>query len=282
MILLISITLIVLLSCYVVHYTFRNKNRISNMVGMMISMSNSMMVSISLGTILGTFIQNKDITMPTIVAVLIGMVVGYLNGRPVSLMASVDGVVAGIMGGMMGSMLGVMLQPKSAELMIYFIDVVFVLVTLLLLRLIDEETKKDKQKNFNKKPIVAKPIVLIALLVFIGALVFVKGPIFSNASEKPIEDINYASVSNEIYEVVVTPTGYTPNNLIIKAGTSAIINFKTKELSCTGIIISDELGFNVSLKENTNNYIKIKSLNPGVYHYTCGMNMYSGTITVVE
>ena len=252
------------------------------MAGMMISMTNSMMTSIAIGTILGTLIQDKDLTIPTIVAVSIGMIVGYITGRPVSLMASVDGLTAGIMGGMMGSMLGVMLQPKSINLMIYFIDIVFVLVIIILVRLIDEETKKDKQETFNKKPLVANPIVLIVLLLIMGVFVFAKGPIFTNASDQTINDIKFTTASSEIYEVAVTPSGYTPNNLVIKAGTPSIINFKTGKISCTGIILSDELGFNVSLKENTDNYIKIKSLKPGTYHYSCSMGMFGGTITVVE
>jgi plastocyanin len=234
------------------------------MTGMMISMTNSMMTSIAIGTILATLILNKDLTIPTIVAVLIGMIVGYLNGRPVSLIASLDGLTAGIMGGMMGSMLGVMLQPTSINLMIYFIDIVFVLVI-----------KK-------KKPLVATPFVLIALLLIMGVFVFKKEPIFTNASEQTIEDLKFTTASSQIYEIVVTPTGYSPNNLVIKAGTPSIINFKTGTLSCTGVILSDELGFNVSLKGNTNNYITLESLKPGTYHYWCSMDMFEGTITVVE
>lgn len=284
MFLSISITLIALLSSYVVYNTFRNKTRINSMTGMMISMTNSMMTSIAIGTILGTLIQNKNLTIPTIVSVLIGMIVGYLNGRPVSLIASLDGLTAGIMGGMMGSMLGVMLQPKSINLMIYFIDIVFVLVIIILIRVIDEETVKDKKESFykKKKPLVANPFVLIALLLIMGVFVFTKEPIFTNASEQTIEDLKITTASSKIYEVVVTPTGYTPNNLVIKAGTPSIINFKTGKLSCTGIILSDELGFNVSLKSNTNNYITLEPLEPGTYHYWCSMDMFEGTITVVD
>ncbi|OHR73587.1 hypothetical protein HMPREF3291_18765 [Bacillus sp. HMSC76G11] len=285
MLLTVSITLIVLLSSYVVYYTFRHKNRLTCMAGMMISMTNSMMVSIAIGTILGTLIQDKDLTIPTIASVLIGMLVGYIIGRPVSLMASLDGLTAGIMGGMMGSMLGVMLQPKSIELMIYFIDIVFVFVMILLIRIIDEEAKTKKLETLNKKPLIVNPIVLIVLLVFMGVLVFEKGTLFTNASEqtsKEIDEIKFTSTSSAIHEVVVTPTAYTPDNIVLKAGIPAIINFKTEEVSCTGIILSEKLGFNVSLKANSNNYVQVKSLKPGTYQYTCGMNMYKGTITAVK
>jgi YtkA-like len=173
MLLLISITLIILLTSYVMFLTFKKKRRLTCMAGMMISMTNSMMASITIGTILGTLIQNKDLTIPTIVSVSIGMIVGYLTGIPVSLIAAIDGLTAGIMGGMMGAMLGVMLQPKSAEIMIYFLNVVFVLVIWLLIRLINQNsTTKQEQETSVRNPLVANPIFLILLLVFMGVLVF--------------------------------------------------------------------------------------------------------------
>lgn len=253
------------------------------MAGMMISMTNSMMVSIAIGSTLGILIQNKDLTIPTIISVSLGMIVGYMTGRPVSLMASIDGLTAGIMGGMMGSMLGVMLQPKSIDVMIYFINIVFVAVMVLLIRLIDEETKTKNQESISKKPLVANPFVLVIILIFMGVLLFGKGAFYSDGSQQAsneVEDIKFTDTSSQIYEVMVKPTVYTPNNIVLKAETPSIINFKTEEVGCTGIVLSEELGFNISLKAHTNNYVNIKSLKPGTYHYACGMNMYKGTITV--
>jgi uncharacterized membrane protein (DUF441 family)/plastocyanin len=286
MLLSISISLILLMTSYVIYYTYRNKKRLTCMAGMMVAMTNAMMSSIAIGAILGTVIQDKDLTIPTIASVSIGMVVGYLTGRPVSLMASIDGLTAGIMGGMMGSMLGVMLQPKSIDVMIYFIDIVFIFVLVLLIRLIDEETKSSKQEtSYNKKPLIANPIVLVALLVFMGFLVLGKGTLFPiNGNQAPSEssDIKFTPTSSQIHEVMVKPTEYSPNNIVLKTGSPSIINFKTEEVGCTGIVLSEELGFNVTLKENTNNYVNIKSLKPGTYHYACGMGMYKGTITVTD
>jgi uncharacterized membrane protein (DUF441 family) len=85
-----SISLIALMTSFVVYYTLRNKQRLSYMAGMMIAMTNAMMASIAIGSALGTLIQSKDLTIPTITSVSIGMIVGYLTGRPISLMASID------------------------------------------------------------------------------------------------------------------------------------------------------------------------------------------------
>jgi hypothetical protein len=284
MLLYVSITMIVLLASYIIYYTFRNKQRLTCMAGMMIAMTNSMMVSISLGAILGTFIQDKDLTIPTIASVSIGMVVGYLTGRPISLMASIDGLTAGVMGGMMGSMLGVMLQPKSIDILVYFIDIVFVLVIVLLISMIDEETKTQKQDTLARKPLIVNPFILVAMLAFMGFLVFGKGMTYQNGNQVSAEpkDIQFTKTTNEIQEVVVKPTEYSPNNIVLKAGTPSILNFKTEKIGCTGIVLSEELEFNVTLKENTNNFVNIKALKPGTYHYSCGMGMYKGTLTVTN
>ncbi|MBV7505297.1 hypothetical protein KW850_08530 [Bacillus sp. sid0103] len=76
MLLYVRITLIALLTSYVIYYTFRNKQRLTCMAGMMIAMTNAMMASILLGAILGTFIQDKDLTIPTITSMSIGLIVG--------------------------------------------------------------------------------------------------------------------------------------------------------------------------------------------------------------
>ncbi|WP_458411808.1 cupredoxin domain-containing protein [Schinkia sp. CFF1] len=286
MLLYTSLAIIILLTSYVMYFTFQRRHKLTCMTGMMIAMTNSMMLSISLGAILGTFIENKDLTIPTITSVLLGMAIGYGTGRSVSLMAALDGLTAGIMGGMMGSMLGVMLQPKSVDLMIYFIDVIFLLVIFILLQLIDEESKvENKEKSISRKPLVANPIFLIVLLIFMGTLAFGKGILFSNGNDRVSaepNEIKFTPASSEIHEVLVKPSGYAPNNIVLKAGTPSIINFKTEKLSCTGTVRSEELGFNVQLKENTNNYVDIEALKPGTYHYTCGMGMFESTITVTN
>jgi ABC-type xylose transport system permease subunit len=146
----ISIMLIVLISIIVVYTTHMKRKQISPMAGMIISMTNSMMASIALGIILGIHAKDMDLTSPSIISISIGMIMGYITGRPISLMASLEGIIAGIMGGMMGAMLGVMLQPNSAPMMMTFIDVIYILVTALLIRVIDQELKTKKNDHSKK------------------------------------------------------------------------------------------------------------------------------------
>jgi len=168
MLLFSSISLVFLISILVVYCTYRKRRKLTSMTGMIVSMTNSMMSSAALGTMLGIFITDKDVTFPTIAAVTAGMMAGYLTGRPVSLMASLDGITAGIMGGMMGAMLGVMVQPAHATIMICFIDMIYLVVNVLLLRVILEETKEPL---FKKTSFLIKCLNFLVLLVFMGILI---------------------------------------------------------------------------------------------------------------
>lgn len=150
----VSMAIIFLFTMIVAYCAYVKRKTISPMAGMMVSMANAMMASVAFGTIYGIIVPDKDLTMPTMFAVSIGIIAGYVTGRPISLLAAVDGITAGIMGGMMGTMLGVMLMPKFTGIMIVFIDVIYLFVTMLLLRVIDNETKTPLSKD-SKRPFIS-------------------------------------------------------------------------------------------------------------------------------
>ncbi|WP_413300029.1 hypothetical protein AA0X95_17445 [Bacillus sp. 1P10SD] len=172
MLLCVSIMFIFLLTSLVVYYTYIKRKRLSPMAAMIISMTSSMMTSVALGTFLGIFVLEKDLTLPTMIAVSIGMFVGYITGRPVSLIASLEGITAGVMGGMMGAMLGVMVPPNHTEVIICFIDVVYLLVNIVLFRVIAEETNSSKT--------ISKLLKVSYVLVWIGFLVWLNFHFFFN------------------------------------------------------------------------------------------------------
>lgn len=138
-----SIGLTVLFSTYVIFVSNKKKRKLSCTVGKMASMTNSMMASVTIGTVLGIMFRTTDLSIPTIISIFVGITIGFLTGKPISQMAALEGITAGIMGGMMGAMLGVMLQKTYMDLMIYFLDVIYVLVMILLLKVIDREASKQ-------------------------------------------------------------------------------------------------------------------------------------------
>jgi plastocyanin len=281
MLIWISIALIIGLSSYVTFYTFRSKNKLTCMAGMMIAMTNSMISSIALGTILGISF-NLNLSFPTIVAVSYGMLIGYLTGKPISTMAALDGLGAGVMGGMMGAMFGVMLVPEIIDITILFILTVFIIVVLTLLKMMEEELQASNSKI--KKPIFINPSFLIMLLLLISIPTLGKN--YISASSNPQEDRQLTPASTytgdaQVATVNVIPSGYGPSNITVKAGEPVVINFKAdNKVGCLLIVNSTDLGIKASLVPGSDNFIDLGFLEPGVYSYSCSMNMYQGTITV--
>ena len=154
-----SLTLTILITGFVMYFTYIRRKQLSTMTGMVVCMANSMLAGIVLGTVLGMTDHNRDLTLPTILAVSFGIIAGYLTGRPLSLVVSLEGMTAGMMGGMMGAMLGVMTQPSTSQLMLFFLDVIYLFVCIVLIRVIEEETFKK-----------SRLILWVTILIFIYIL----------------------------------------------------------------------------------------------------------------
>jgi hypothetical protein len=281
---ILSIIIVLSFTVFSVFYTYKRKEKLTCMAAMMIAMTAGMMSSLALGVMLGV-ILNHDLTTSTIIAILVGMAVGYIIGKPVSLMAALDGMMAGIMGGMMGAMLGVMLVVS--DIMVLFIDIIFIFVMCILIQLIDEETGKSKTTNEGvNKPFFGNALTLVLGVVLVGVLLFFQsqGKVSSTQSPQNLQsEVQNSSAGNEGYQIAtidVSPTGYGPQNVVVKAGEPTKLDFKTRSgISCTNSVISKALGINTQLKKG-DNFITLKDLKPGTYQYTCGMGMCRGTITV--
>jgi heme/copper-type cytochrome/quinol oxidase subunit 2 len=286
---LISMILAIGLTSYIIIITHRHKKRITCMAGMMIAMTVGMMSSLLMGTVLGTMTNGK-LVMPTIYAIVVGMVVGFCTGRPISLMAALDGLLAGIMGGMMGAMLGVMVFSQSSTLMILFVDVVFVIVVYILLRLIKEEAGISQRETvqMDRKVFLGrlKFILPIAFILFIIAFKIydektsyytVSTPANTSTDQEVI-----AQQGNGYQEAIITVEqyGYTPETIKVKKGIPVKLRFlKNYPGGCLSYLIMKDFGIQQELKqgETTVNFTPTQA---GTYTFTCGMGMFSGTITV--
>lgn len=281
----LSIALVVLFTSYSVFYTYKRRETLSCMAGMMISMTIGMMSSITLGVILGIILKH-DLSVSTLIAILFGMVAGYAAGKPVSLMAALDGMLAAIMGGMMGAMLGVMLTATS-EIMVLFMDILYIFIMTVLTHLIDEQSGKAKADNRMKsKSFIGSINTLAAGIVTVVVLLIAQNQrVVSSTSEigATSTQIQTSSERTEGYQIAsiqVHTSGYGPKNIELNSGTPTQINFKTeRDAGCLRQVVSNDLGINVILQEG-NNYITLKDVKPGTYSYTCGMGMFGGTITI--
>jgi hypothetical protein len=151
--LLINMFFLCLLTLCGILYTYQYRLQLTCTDGMIIAMVIGGLSGISLGMNIQIYLVN-DLTNSTIIAIIIGMIAGYSTGKPVSLMASIDGVMAGFMGGMMSPMLGAMLNNPIP--MIWFLDLVYILVSIMLFSLVKEakeyflkQISNEEQENIN-------------------------------------------------------------------------------------------------------------------------------------
>lgn len=283
MLLYFSIVLVLLFTGYCIFYTYKRKEKLTCMAGMMIAMTTGMMSSIALGVVLGVVLKH-DLTISTIIAVLVGMGAGYVAGKPISLMAAMDGMLSGIMGGLMGSMLGVMLV--LSDVMVLFIDIIFIFTMSVLIQLIDEEAgrKRERPEGIGK-PFIGSASTLILGIILIAVLLVIqyRNQSSSNTTQGLPSSVQTSPESIKDYQIAqidATNDGYNPETTIIKAGIPTKIDFKKhSDAGCVGQVISKELGINAKLQEG-DNYINIKNVKPGTYPYTCAMGMYGGSIIV--
>lgn len=276
----IAIFAVIALTAYCVLYTFKHREKLSCMAGMMIAMTIAMMGSITLGTLLGIVFED-DLVPASMIAILFGMLAGYLAGKPISLMAAMDGMMAGIMGGMMGAMLGVMLIEP--ERMVWFVIAIYALMMFMLIQLINEESRsKKKETDAVRRSFLANPVMVISIL-FLAGIIILSGQVSGlfNVGKTVSKTIDRITPADQEATITVSSKGYAPNDIQLKAGSSAKINFKTEaNAGCLRQVVAKELGINAILDEQSDNFISLKDMKPGTYEYTCGMGMYGGKIVV--
>jgi len=282
----VNALLIVVVTAYFVLLVHRRREKLTCMAGMLIAMTVGMMMSVTLGVLFGVYFQ-QDLTTSTILAVVAGMMGGYAAGRPISLMAAMDGLLAGIMGGMMGAMLGAMLLFPTA--MVWFVNILFAVVMLVLRRLIDEESESaDKEESEAKRPFFRSGAIMVGLIALTGLLLAggkTSLPGVGQASGHAAggHAAAQAEITGDVQEatIYVSSSGYSPQHIELTAGVPARIHFQTEgDIGCLRQVVSKELGIDQILEAGRHNYILLTDVKPGTYRYTCGMGMYEGTITV--
>ena len=75
--------------------------------------------------------------------------------------------------------------------------------------------------------------------------------------------------------------GYQPATIVAKAGARLRLNFTRREASlCGEEVVFPDFGKRAHLPENQSVSIELTPERPGVYEFTCGMNMYRGKVVV--
>lgn len=284
-----TIIIISLLTGYSIFLLQRKKNKLAKLSGTIVVNVLTMMGGLLSGYISG--ILSGELFFPVGLAALIGFVLGFIAGQPVGILAILSGSVSGIISGIIGALLGAILQFDNPTIMLGILLGLYVIILgLVILFIIVETNGKLSLDTQGISPfnIFSAGLVLIALFLFLYSSDLVKIPGEAKAAQTqetnttPTKtELDISKETNPKIDMMVTPTGYSPNVIRVKKGVPVELNITNPgDNSCFSTFMMPDFNLNnVNLKAGTTK-LSFTPDKAGEYTFTCGMNMFKGTIIV--
>jgi heme/copper-type cytochrome/quinol oxidase subunit 2 len=269
----------------------RNKHKLANVSGIVIVMVLTMMSGLLAGYISG--ILSGELFFPVGLGTLIGFILGFIAGHPIGILAILMGSATGVVSGTMGALLGAILQFDNPTILLgILLGVYVIIIGLVLLFIIVDTNGKLALDTQGISPfnILSAGLVLIALFLFLYSSDLVKIPGESEVAQTQETNTNTPTKQTELditketnpkIEMMITPTGYSPNVIKVKKGVPVELNITNPgDNSCFSTFMMPDFDLNnVNLKAG----ITKLSFTPdkkGEYTFSCGMNMFKGTVIV--
>lgn len=285
-----TVALMVMMTGYSIYLVYREKNKLSSMSGLMISMAVAMMAGLLSGYLIGVY--SGDMFLSCGVSMIIGFIIGFLAGQPFGIMAILDGALAGLMSGIIGALLGVLLQFQAPTIMLGILLALYVVILglVILFILVDSNEKLflDTQA-ISPFAILSTGVVIVVLFLFLYSSDLVKIPgenvtaqtQNTNTQTATKTEIDVTKETTPRIKMKVTATGYTPNVIRVKKGVPVELEIDNPlENSCLSTFTMPDFNIiNVNLKVGTTN-LSFTPDKTGEYTFSCGMQMYKGTIIV--
>jgi plastocyanin len=284
-----TIVMMSLLTGYSIFLLHRKKNKLGKHSGTIVVIVLTMMGGLLAGYISG--ILSGELFFPVGLGALIGFILGFLAGQPVGILAILSGSVSGIISGIIGALLGAILQFDNPTIMLGILLGLYVIILgLVILFIIVETNGKLSLDTQGISPfnIFSAGLVLIALFLFLYSSDFVKIPGEAEAAQTketntpPAQtELDIRDESKPKIDMMVTPTGYSPNVIKVKKGVPVELNITNPgDNSCFSTFMLPDFNLdNVNLKAGTTK-LTFTPDKEGEYTFTCGMNMFKGTIIV--
>lgn len=284
-----TIVIMSLLTGYSIFLLHRKKSKLAKLSGTIVVTVMTMMGGLVSGYVSG--ILSGELFFPVGLAALIGFVLGFIAGQPVGILAILSGSVSGIISGIIGALLGAILQFDNPTIMLGILLGLYVIISgLVILFIIVDTNGKLSLDTQGISPfnIFSAGLVLIALFLFLYSSDLVKMP--GEAEAAQTEETNTPTSKTELditdetnpkIDMMITPTGYSPNVIKVKKGVPVELNITNPgDNSCFSTFMMPDFNLNnVNLKAGTTN-LTFTPDKAGEYTFTCGMNMYKGTIIV--
>jgi plastocyanin len=284
-----SISIISLITGYSLYLLHRNKKQLANLSGIMVVIVITMMGGLLSGYISG--VLSGELFFPVGLGTLIGFTLGFMTGQPVGILAILIGSVSGMISGIIGALLGAILQFDNPAIMLGILLGLYVIILGLVLVFIIVDTNGKLSldtQGISPFNILSAGLVLIALFLFLYSSDLVKIPgetQAAKAEEKQTSpkqtELNLTKEANPKIEMMVTPTGYSPNVIKVKKGVPVELNITNPgDNSCFSTFMMPDFDLNnVNLKAGTTK-LSFTPDKEGKYTFSCGMNMFKGTVIV--
>jgi heme/copper-type cytochrome/quinol oxidase subunit 2 len=281
-----------LLTGYCIYLLHRNRGKLADFSGTIVVNVLTMMGGLLSGYISG--ILSGELFLPVGLGTLIGFTLGFLAGQPIGLLAILSGSVSGIISGVIGAILGAILQFDNPSIMLgIFLCIYVIILGLVILFMIVETNGKLSldTKGISPFNILSAGLVLIALFLFLYSSDLVKIPGSTEAAQTQEKndsstppakiELDITKEKNPKIEMMVTPTGYSPNVIKVKKGVPVELNITNPgDNSCFSTFMMPDFDLNnVNLKAGTTK-LTFTPDKTGEYTFTCGMNMFKGTVIV--
>ncbi|MBT2737127.1 cupredoxin domain-containing protein [Bacillus sp. ISL-7] len=291
---IISAIVVAIGTGYSIYSVYRHKNKLANTSGIMISMVIAVITGLLTGSIIG--IISGEIFLVVGVSMIIGFVVGFLAGHPVGILAILMGSISGLMGGIIGAILGAFLQFINPTILLGILLGFYILIIgFVIMYIFVESNNKLSLDTQELSPfaIIAGGVVIVSLFLFMYSSDMVEIPGQSQTTQTgtqqaassqkvPKTEVDVTKESKPIVKMEVTTQGYTPNVIRVKKGIPVELEIKNQldSSNCISTFMIPHFNINnVNLKTGTTK-LTFTPDKSGEYTFSCGMQMFKGTIIV--
>lgn len=168
----------------------------------------------------------------------------------------------------------------------------FVIGTMPLFAVIGYAARRSTAYLRGRLSLLTGAVVLVAGLVAINSGLVLNGSSFTLAGmwgdltgangAVPVAAPPVAADGIQRITIEAHDTGYAPSAITARAGVPTELTIRTDNTQgCTRAIVMSSFGVQKVLPATGDTLVDLGSLQPGTYRYTCGMGMYSGSITAV-
>ena len=168
----------------------------------------------------------------------------------------------------------------------------FVIGTMPLFAVVGYAARRSTAYLRGRLGLLTGAVVLVAGLVAINAGLVLNGSSFTLAGvwgdltgasqAAPVAAPPVAADGIQRITIEAHDTGYSPSAITARAGVPTELTIRTDNTQgCTRAIVMSSFGVQKVLPATGDTLVGLGSLEPGTHRYTCGMGMYSGSITAV-